>query len=134
MSKCSTERAFPTLQVIAAITGLLVCDIGAVYEVLNWMTGENLYTHQLPRVGREAAPVVLALHPELSSAVKEASLVNRENWQEWAAQWLARYGETLTVPKMAAAEHERIDPFSELAEKVRPENIIIVDPDKGTVQ
>lgn len=118
-------QSFPTRAVLSAITGRLVTDIGEVYEVLNFMTGESLFTHQLPRVSREAGPAVLSLHPELSAAFDEAeNEVNRDNWREWRATWERRYGAEITVPKMDRNQHERIDPMSELAEKIHPSRII----------
>lgn len=119
-------KAFPTHDVLSTITGRLMGEIGGVYNVLNWMTGESVYTHQLPRIGREATPVVLALHPELAQAVEEAEQVNHKNWQAWRAMWETRYGPTITVPRFTADTHERIDPVSELAEKVHPSRITIV--------
>lgn len=121
----ATTKDFPTLDVLSTATGTLVTDkgIGAGYEVLNYMTGESLFTHQLPRVGREAAPVILAAHPELANAYEEAKHVTPENWKQWAAQWLDRYGPTISVPKFTADTHEAIDPISELAEKVHPDKI-----------
>ncbi len=121
-------KAFPTGDVLSTATGYLVTPngIGAVYEVLNWMTGESVYTHQIPRIGREAKAVLLAAHPELAEAYKEAKQITRENWQQWLATWEARYGETILVPKFTADEHERKDPISELAEKISPDQIIVV--------
>lgn len=121
MSNRQTQ-AFPTGAVLSVVTDVLVSEnrIDGVYEVLNWMTGESLFTHQLPRVGREAAPLIVAMHPELSAAVAEAEQVNGDNWREWLATWRARYGETIAVPRLNIAEHERIDPMSELAEKAPP--------------
>jgi hypothetical protein len=122
-------RDFPTLDVLTTITGhMVVNDIGAVYAVLNWATGESVYTHQLPRIGRELRPVVVALHPELAAAVSESDQVNPDNWRAFADLWLDRYGPTISVPKLTAEQHERIDPLSELAEKVRPDKIIVVKP------
>ncbi len=123
-----SEKAFPTGAVLSVVTDILVSEnhIGGVYEVLNWMTGESLFTHQLPRVGSEAKPVILAAKPELQQAVDEAEQVNADNWREWLATWKARYGETIAVPKLTIAEHERIDPLSELAEKVHPSKIVTV--------
>jgi hypothetical protein len=123
-----SEKTFPTFAVLSVVTGRLLGDIGGVYEVLNFMTGESLFTHQLPRVSREAEPVILALHPELAVAVAEAEQVNETNWSEWLAKWTARYGVTITVPTLTIAQHERIDLISELAEKVHPDKIIVVQP------
>ena len=119
-------KEFATVDVLSTITGRLMGDIGGVYEVLNWMTGESVFTHQLPRIGREATPVVVAAHPLLQQAVDEAEQVNQENYKEWRQTWEDRYGPTIAVPKFGADTHESIDPMSELAEKVHPDKIITI--------
>lgn len=119
-------KEFPTVAVLSAVTGRLVSDIGDMCMVLNWMTGEPVFTHQIPRVGREARPVLLKLHPTLAQALEESEQVNPENWEHWRDLWLDRYGPIMTVPKMTADDHERIDPISELAEKMHPDKIIPV--------
>ncbi|RVC47631.1 hypothetical protein EN781_00410 [Mesorhizobium sp. M4A.F.Ca.ET.090.04.2.1] len=124
------EKAFPIGAVLSVVTGRLVSEnhMTGIYEVLNYMTGENVFTHQIPRISREAEPVILALHPELRKALPEAEQVNGDNWREWLATWKARYGEEITVPLMTIAQHERIDPLSELAERVHPDKIVVVAP------
>jgi hypothetical protein len=119
-------KEFATRDVLSTITGRLMGGIGGVYEVLNWMTGESVFTHQLPRIGREARPVVVAAHPQLAQAIEEAAQVNPDNYRTWLQTWEDRYGPTIAVPKFTADTHERIDPMSELAEKVHPDNIIRV--------
>jgi hypothetical protein len=121
-------KEFATRDVLSTITGRLMGDIGGVYEVLNWMTGESVFTHQLPRISREAAPVVIAAHPLLQQAVDEAEQVNQENYKEWRDTWEDRYGPTIAVPKFTADTHESIDPLSELAEKAHPDKIIAIGP------
>lgn len=125
----SATKDFHVGDVLSAATGRLVSPrgIGGVYDVLNWMAGESVYTHQLPRISRESAPVILAAHPGLQAAFDEVEQVNRDNWREWLATWVARYGEMIAVPRMTIAEHERIDPISELAELVHPDKIVVVD-------
>jgi hypothetical protein len=122
----SITKEFPTLHVLSTVTGMLMADIGGVYEVLNWMTGESIFTHQLPRVCREAKAVMQKTRPDLAEAFAEADQVNPDNVREWAALWLDRYGPMIAVPKMTADQHERIDPLSELAEKVHPRKIMVV--------
>jgi hypothetical protein len=121
-------KAFPTADVLSTVTGRLLADIGGIYEVCNWMTGESVYTHQLPRICREARPVIVAAYPEMAAAVTESEEVTPENFRDWLATWLGRYGATIEVPKFTADEHEAIDPMSELAEKVSPDRIIVVKP------
>lgn len=123
----SETKNLPTEHVLSVVTGRLMGAIGGVYEVLNWMTGESLFTHQLPRVGREATPVLLAAFPQFQSAVDEAEQVNTENWQEWRTKWLERFGEYTAVPKLSNDQHERIDPFSEAAEHFPPDRLMIIN-------
>lgn len=119
-------KTFATVDVLSTITGRLIGDIGGVYQVLNWMTGESVFTHQLPRISSEARPVILAMHPQLGLAVEEAGQVTPENYKQWLATWEDRYGPEIAVPKFTADTHERIDPLSELSEKVHPDKIIAV--------
>lgn len=123
----SGERDFHIGDILSVTTGKLVSPrlIEGVYDILNFMTGESLFTHQLPRVSREAAPVILRRHPQLADI--DTSGVNSETWRAWLGEQIARFGEMLPVPKMTVDEHERIDPISELAEKVHPDRIIVVE-------
>lgn len=61
------SRTFPLDEVITIATGRLVAKrhIDAVYDVLNFMTGDNLFTHQLPRAREECNPYLLTQHPSL---------------------------------------------------------------------
>lgn len=124
-----TTKAFPTSSVLSVLTGVLLGKIDGVYEVTTFMAGEAVFTHQLPRVSKEAVPVILAMHPHLQAAIDEAEQVTPENWQQWLSTWTDRYGDEIAVPVMNIGEHERIDPLSELAEKVHPSKIIVVTPD-----
>ncbi len=121
-------RQFNTADVLSVVTGRLMAKIDGLYEVLNWMTGESVFTHQLPRISREAQPVLLAAHPLLQQAIDEAEQVTQENYKEWRQTWEDRYGPTIAVPKFNADTHERIDPMSELSEMVHPDKIIVVKP------
>ena len=53
----------------------------------------------LPRVMREARPVLLAAHPQLSSVDEDAE-ITAENVEAWLAAQIALFGETLPVPKL----------------------------------
>ena len=126
----SETKDFHIGDILSVTTGYLVSPrlIEGVYDILNWMTGESLFTHQLPRVGEEARPVLLAAHPQLAEADVFAANVTKDNWQNFIAKMVEKFGETLPVPKLNANQHERIDPLSELAEKVSPDRIVVVKP------
>lgn len=125
-------RDFDISDVLSVTTGILVSTrlIEGVYDILNFMSGESLFTHQLPRVSREAAPVILQQHPQLAEVSAEG--IGADNWELWLAEQRAKFGDTFTLTPMTIADHERIDPVSELAEMVHPDKIVtVVTPDQG---
>lgn len=119
-------KTFPVDAVMSLITGVLVSERGfsVVHELAEWMSNGPVWTHQIPRISKEAAKVMLAIHPSMQDAIDEAKQVNAHNWREWLSKWSDRYGDLIAVPVMSIAEHERIDPMSELSEKVHPDRIV----------
>lgn len=97
--------------------------IDDVYDILNFMTGGNLYTHQLPRVCLECRPFLFQQHPQLK---EWGGRVTKKNYSQRLADAVRQFGEFLNIEPLPPSEHERIDPISELAEKVHPDKIIVV--------
>lgn len=126
MSNRVTKK-FEISAVISVVSGRMVSKegMGGIYEVLSWMAGESVFTHQIPRIRGEAAPLILAMHPGLEKALAEAELVtNEHDMLIMHAAWVRCYGAEIDVPLMTIDEHERIDPRSELAEMAHPDKII----------
>lgn len=111
--------------VLSVTHGVLLCDIGDCYKILNFMTGDKLFTHQLPRAAKECAPALLRQHPFLSDI--DVSDIDTTNYREKLAVLLAKHPNRLPVRPLGNGEHEFIDPLSELAEKVHPDKIIVID-------
>lgn len=119
-------ETFPLADVLGTITGMLLGKMEGIYRVSQFMCGEPVWTHQLPRIGREIRPVVLRQHPQLAPIIQEAKAVTSENWQSMLEGWVERFGPTITLQPMGTDDHESIDPISELAEKVHPDRILPV--------
>ena len=64
--KCKFCKKFHIGQLIAVVEGSLVCTMDEVYDILNFMSGESLMTHALPRVAKECKPVLLEYFPWLA--------------------------------------------------------------------
>lgn len=95
----ATGSAFSLAQVLSITTGRLCCDMGGVYEILNHVTGDNIFTHVFMRAIRFAAPLILEQFPELEAAGKESSLQRLADEIEAAREpmdgvkaWLAALG------------------------------------------
>jgi len=116
-----TEREFHVGDVLSITTGRLVSPrhMDGIYDILDFMTGDSLFTHQLPRVSDECKPYLLEQFPELKGV--DASGVNTKNWKEWLDEQVAKYGEKLVVkliPKTAHTVKNPVEEMFEMKEKV----------------
>jgi len=128
-----TGRAFHLGDVLTITTGALVSPrhMDGVYDILNWMTGDSLFTHQLPRAMDECQGPLLAQHPDLAAIVLPDFGGSRDDVKAavyaWLAEQVAVYGETREVTPLDPADHTRMDPFTELRKMAPHAEIITVE-------
>jgi hypothetical protein len=102
--------------------------IDGVYRILNYLTQDNLFTHQLPRAMRECQPWLLRWHPELAD-VKVPSFTDKASVLAWLGEQAARFGEWFDLEPIPQDDHTQRDPIAELVEMVGPEKVIVVQTD-----
>lgn len=101
--------------------------IEGVYDILGFMTGETLYTHQLPRAARECKPILLTQHPQLAEI--DAENVNAGNWKEWMAAQVEKYGEALPVAPLPQRDPQYDTPVADAIEMMGdPTKVVVVEP------
>ena len=121
-----TPREFDLGDILSITDGALVSPrhIDGVYDILNFMTSDNLMTHQLPRAMRECQGPLLKQRPELVGVGLPDDV---EKTQEAIMEWLdglkAVYGETLPVWPLEDG-HEVRDPLEELADMMGNKPVI----------
>ena len=74
-----------------------------VYDILNFMTGDNLSTYQLPRASDACKPHLLAQFPQLAKV--DASGVNSKNYAKWLDEQIAEYGWEFEVKPVPSGAH-----------------------------
>lgn len=123
-----SARTFPLGDVLTVTTGVLLAErgIAAVYELLDYMTGNSLMTHQLPRAGRECAPWLVAQHPWLADIPEPKGLDSLEDCRAWLEPLADRYGAEVVVQPVPEGAHERRDPIAELREMAPDKPIVVV--------
>jgi len=118
---------FKTEVVISAFTGrMLTSDIGEIYEVLNYLLDDNLFTHQLPRAGRFVKPFILEQHPQLEEWEGYDEHINTENWKEYVEKAHDLFGETLELEPVPNGVWNYKDPIQEAEEMVGKDKVISV--------
>jgi hypothetical protein len=120
------KKRFPIGVVLSITHDKLLTEIGNVYEILNWMLDENLYTHQLPRAGKFCRPFLRAQLPQLEEWDIYDAQVNTENWRGMLNKAVTLFGETLEVEKPPPSVWTEKNPLDELAEMVGKEKVIVI--------
>jgi hypothetical protein len=119
-------RKFHIGDVLTVVSGLLLSQRGmeGVYDILGYMTGEELYTHQLPRAASQAKPFVLSQYPQLSE-LEVPSLASLEV-PGWVQKQAAAFGEWLPLSSIPEQERQSQQPLQELMRMVGPEKVIVM--------
>jgi hypothetical protein len=125
------SKLFDLGSILSVTTGImLVEDIGKLYKILNYMTGENLFTHQLLRASKSCAESLLTQFPKLREVTGDD--VDTGNWQDWLTCQKKEFGWFFDViPKTSSYEAQNpqdSELLSELVDMVDdPSKIIVVE-------
>lgn len=104
-----------------------------VYDICNFLTQDNLFTHQLPRVHAECKAHLLALHPQLNALplltdgqIATMKCGGGEWWKPWLSEQIERFGEYLEVTPIPKGIHEYKNPIIEAMDMVGPDKVITI--------
>jgi len=131
-------RRFHLGAILSAMTGIAVCEFAEFRELLDFMTSDRLFTHQIPRATNECAPSLRLQFPELAAVAYPDGATGRDAALAWLAEQVQRHLATLSslttpsqgayreVAPLAAGQHARISPLTELAEMAPHATVIPV--------
>jgi hypothetical protein len=137
-------KSFDILDILTITTGRLISPrhMDAVYDILNFMTNDDLMTHQLPRASDECKPYLLAQFPELASVqapnikyhdelprkqAQTAYNVEVEAWRDQVLIGLMHLSETYEIEAIPQDDHDRIDPIEEVKHMVGKDMVIKIE-------
>jgi len=109
------NREFHITALVTAATGTFICRDGfsALHELLDYMTGDELLTHQLVLAAGAIKPDLYEQHPWLSDVTGVETVKDEATLETWTAAAAARWGEWhRLVPNPAAwGSHDPIEDF-----------------------
>lgn len=129
---------FHLSDVLSVTTGSMLSQkgIGGVYEILNYMTGDNLYTHQLTRALEECRPWLIRWYPILdkvdSSSIRDF-IDAASNPVDGCAWFVSSVSKSTGLPMelevwpIPRDDHDNKDPIQELVGIVGKEQVIVVE-------
>lgn len=137
-----TSRDFHLGDILTITHGRLLSPtkMEGVYRILSFVVGDDVYTHQIPRVVRECKPWLLRQHPQLGSPEVDFEVAKLGLMLEtpsgspdpetlvrgWLLGMVARYGATLPVEPIPMDDHDRIDPVVEAERLFEAERVVAV--------
>ena len=96
-------KEFPTEAVVSAVSGImLVDDFGEIYEVLNFLLEDNLFTHELPAACDRARPYIYARYPWMADLDLPPGNLTALN--ATMSHVIAEHGPTLTLTPLKENE------------------------------
>ena len=95
----------------------------SIYDILNFMTRDNLLTPQLPRASNKCRPHLLEQFPQLKDV--DASEVTPKNWRNWLNKQVAHFGKEFPVHQIPKGRYEHRNSIEELVEIVGSEKVIV---------
>jgi hypothetical protein len=118
-------RPFPLADVLSVTTGKLLSrsHMDGIYEILSYMTGQSLFTHQLGDACDKAKPALLGQHPQLVD-VEPPEGLDQADLMAWLIETERTHGEELQVTPLSDWEHR--DPIEDLCDKVGAEKVYVV--------
>lgn len=121
------QKDFDLGDILSITTGRLVSPrkIGGVYDILNYMTGESLFTHQLVRASKTCKPELLRQHPQLAD-IDTSSICDPETAMKFLGEQKERFGAALSVQPLAEGVYTPCHPIQELVD-MGAKNIIATD-------
>jgi hypothetical protein len=135
-------RFFDISDVLSVTTPYLVSSrhMEGVYDILNFLTGDNLFTHQLPRACRESQDWLRTQYPQLMpddlnmklAIPRLKEMIAESSPQEGCARWVEMIRDGNGLPRqipvhaMGKGMHTRIDPIEELRAMVGDEKVIVI--------
>lgn len=129
----TNTRTFTLADILTMTTGRLMSARGieAVYDLANWMTGDNLMTHQLPRAADICGPALLTQHPQLVGIAPPED-IDVPDLMAWLADAERQHGQELPAAPLPDGAWEHRNAIEELCDMVGPEKVYVVPvPEAG---
>lgn len=109
-------KKFHISDILTVITGKMVSirSMDGLYDILNYMSKDNLHTHQIPRVMRECKPYLIKQFPELGKVETNFENVSNNSILTLIGVIESELGSYFEVEQLPEGVHKYIDPVAEM--------------------
>lgn len=117
-------RKFATADIVSAATGIMCSrSMDDIYQIMNYLTGDNLFTHQLPRALRVCKEHVKKQCPWVDTL--DPTAITVDNYEQWRRAADLKVGAEHELQPLPPGVWESKDPIQELKDMGASEDRII---------
>ena len=113
------KRTFDFATMISIISGRMFTSMEKLYDALNFLTQETIYTHQIPKILPPSAKHILKTYPELEDIGKDVIINSEEEAERFIKSLSQIFGNEFTLEPMSDEEYSHTDPFEDLKDLIR---------------
>jgi hypothetical protein len=120
-------KDFHVSDVLSITTGRLLSTrhMEGIYDILNFMTNDDLMTHQLPRAMEQCQPFIFEQHPQLKNLSVD-EFETDDGVRNWVEEQGKKFGHMLKIEQIPSNKYEHRDPIKEAVEMCGAEKIMVV--------
>lgn len=111
----NNERNFD-LGTVLTITsgGILFTNMDNVYDILNFLSNDKIYSHQIARIIKVAQVYVLEKYPKLDGVGKDIIFNSEQDVKAFIDEQKIIYGDSFALSPMSEEMYQYIDPIEEM--------------------
>lgn len=114
----NNEKAFDLGVVLSVATGRLFVEMDYLYDFFNYLTGDIIFIHQVPRLMKLVQPYVLGRFPQLSGVGLEVAINDFDEAKAYVESIKPVFGETLSISPLPEGLWTHMDPDEDPFEEV----------------
>ena len=115
------QKSFDLATMISIISGKLFTSWENLNSALNFLTGESLYTHQIPRAANVASKHILKSYPELEDIGKDVIINSDYEREAFVGSLVKIFGNEFILEPIKEDEYEHKNPLIEAVEMLSRE-------------
>lgn len=108
------EKVFDLGTVLTVTSGKVFTEIDNVYDILNHLSNDSIYTHQISRLMQVAQPWVLAKYPQLEGVGSDVIINNEQEAKMFVEKQKELFGNEFGLSPIPKELYQPIDPFEEM--------------------
>lgn len=96
----NNEKNFDLDVILTVTSGRLFTNIENLYDILNYLTNDKIYTHEIPYLMNIAKKYILSKYPQLVNVGRDVAINNWQDIKNFIDEQKKIYGNSIRISPM----------------------------------